>query len=120
MTEAVDVPRGYHITARWRALAEKRLAHIVDLYESGRWRRYHDEREFMNMVRDAKAAVETWHRLAPRPGAAPRPVATNPVASRPATPVRQDDVIALLQETVSIPPRPPLKIAAPPLQPRQS
>lgn len=46
-------------------LAERRLAYLVELYDSGRWRRFHGDTDFLAMVREAKAAVETWRRLLP-------------------------------------------------------
>lgn len=49
---------------RGLALAEQRLAYLTELYDSGRWRRFHDEADFLFNVREAKAAVESWRRLA--------------------------------------------------------
>jgi hypothetical protein len=48
---------------RGLALAERRLAHLAELYDSGRWRRYHADAAFLLMVREAKDAVESWRRL---------------------------------------------------------
>jgi uncharacterized repeat protein (TIGR03809 family) len=48
---------------RGLALAERRLAYLVELYDSGRWRRYHGDADFLLIVREAKAAVEGWRRL---------------------------------------------------------
>ena len=60
MTDRTDVARGRDIVARWCGLAEQRLDYLTDLFESGRWRRYHSEREFLENIREAKSAVETW------------------------------------------------------------
>ena len=54
------------ILNRWYVLAERRLDHLIELYESGRWRRYHSENAFMENLREAKAVVETWRVLARR------------------------------------------------------
>ena len=54
------------ILDRWCAIAEQRLDHLIELYESGRWRRYHSEHAFMENLREAKTAVETWRMLARR------------------------------------------------------
>jgi uncharacterized repeat protein (TIGR03809 family) len=62
MTEALL--REYH-AARWRRLAERRLEHVADLLISGRWSRYFAERDFLEIVRQSKALVETWQKLAP-------------------------------------------------------
>jgi uncharacterized repeat protein (TIGR03809 family) len=54
------------ILDRWCGIAEQRLDHLIELYESGRWRRYHSEHALMENLREAKAAVETWRVLARR------------------------------------------------------
>jgi len=46
--------------------AERRLEHLTELFESGRWRRYHTELEFLENIQEAKAAVETWRDLLSR------------------------------------------------------
>jgi uncharacterized repeat protein (TIGR03809 family) len=49
---------------RGLALAERRLAHFAELYDSGRWRRYYfREADFLLNVREARAAVDAWRRL---------------------------------------------------------
>jgi uncharacterized repeat protein (TIGR03809 family) len=63
MALPADVARGRNIVARWCNLAEQRLEHLTELFESGRWRRYHTEREFLENIQEAKAAVETWRDL---------------------------------------------------------
>ncbi|MBS0529808.1 MAG: TIGR03809 family protein [Proteobacteria bacterium] len=54
------------ILARWCLIAEQRLDHLTELYETGRWRRYHSESAFLENLQEAKAAVETWRVLAHR------------------------------------------------------
>jgi uncharacterized repeat protein (TIGR03809 family) len=63
MTHRLDVARGRNTVARWCALAEQRLEHLTELFESGRWRRYHSERAFLENIQEAKAAVEIWRDL---------------------------------------------------------
>jgi uncharacterized repeat protein (TIGR03809 family) len=63
MALPADVARGRNIVARWCNLAEQRLEHLTELFESGRWRRYHTELEFLENIKEAKAAVETWRDL---------------------------------------------------------
>jgi uncharacterized repeat protein (TIGR03809 family) len=65
MTHQLDVARG-RVVARWCALAEARLEHLTELFETGRWRRYHSERAFLENIQEAKAAVETWRDLSLR------------------------------------------------------
>lgn len=66
MTHQLDVARGCGVVARWCALAEARLQHLTELFETGRWRRYHSERTFHENIQEAKAAVETWRDLSLR------------------------------------------------------
>jgi uncharacterized repeat protein (TIGR03809 family) len=66
MTHQLDVARGRGVVARWCALAEARLEHLTELFETGRWRRYHSERAFLENIQEAKAAVETWRDLSLR------------------------------------------------------
>jgi hypothetical protein len=63
MTNRTDAARGREIVARWCALAEARLEHLTELFESGRWRRYHSDVSFLENVQEAKQAVETWRDL---------------------------------------------------------
>ena len=66
MTHRLDVARGRNIVARWCALAEQRLEYLTELFETGRWRRFHSETAFLENIREAKAAVETWRDLLTR------------------------------------------------------
>lgn len=58
-----DAERGRALVERWCLLAEQRLDYLTELFESGRWRRFFGEREFLTNVQEAKAAVETWRDL---------------------------------------------------------
>jgi uncharacterized repeat protein (TIGR03809 family) len=66
MAQRLDAARGQEILDRWRALAEQRLDHLTELFETGRWRRYHSELSFLENIQEAKSAVEIWRRLATR------------------------------------------------------
>lgn len=57
---------GRDIVARGRALAEQRLAHLTELFETGRWRRYHSEHDFLENIREAKQFVQVWREMAVR------------------------------------------------------
>jgi uncharacterized repeat protein (TIGR03809 family) len=63
MTQRTDLARGRDIVARWCVLAEQRLEYLTELFETGRWRRFHSEVAFLENIREAKAAVETWRAL---------------------------------------------------------
>lgn len=66
MTHRTDVARGHEIVARWCNLAEQRLEHLTELFDTGRWRRYHSEEAFLENIREARAAVDTWRGLLSR------------------------------------------------------
>ena len=66
MTSQLDVAKGREIIARWCKLAEQRLDYLTELFETGRWRRFHSEQGFLENIREAKAAVETWRDLLSR------------------------------------------------------
>jgi uncharacterized repeat protein (TIGR03809 family) len=66
MTHRQDVARGRDIVARWCVLAEQRLEYLTELFETGRWRRYHSELDFLENIQEAKSAVEIWRDLSMR------------------------------------------------------
>jgi hypothetical protein len=66
MTHRADVARGRDVVARWCDLAEQRLEYLTELFETGRWRRFHSERAFLENIQEAKKAVETWRDLLTR------------------------------------------------------
>ena len=70
MTLRTDVALRRDVLSRWCALAENRLAYLTEMFESGRWRRFYSERAFLENIREAKVAVETWRGLS-MPGPAP-------------------------------------------------
>jgi uncharacterized repeat protein (TIGR03809 family) len=66
MTHRLDVARGRDVVARWCTLAEQRLEYLTELFETGRWRRYHSELAFLENIQEAKTAVEIWRDLSMR------------------------------------------------------
>jgi uncharacterized repeat protein (TIGR03809 family) len=52
---------------KWRALAERRLAHFVELYHTKRWKRYYNEEQFLLKIREAIKASDRWAEIAPTP-----------------------------------------------------
>lgn len=140
MAHRTDSSRGRDIVARWCVLAEQRLGHLTELYETGRWRRYHTESAFLENIREAKAAVETWRGLVTReaslnnssvdmswlghiqaalPQRDPlydqaRPPAPEhpPMAAEPAPRVISEDVLAALEsELIALHEAPPAPVA---------
>jgi uncharacterized repeat protein (TIGR03809 family) len=74
MTHRNDAARGADVLGRWRMLAERRLEHLTELFESGRWRRYYSERIFLENIKEAKSSVETWRGLSTRKEIPQKPV----------------------------------------------
>lgn len=74
MANSGTTEHGRNVVTRWRMLAERQLAYLVELYETGRWTLYYEEPEFLKVIQEARAALKTWERLAP-----PDPVQDKPV-----------------------------------------
>jgi uncharacterized repeat protein (TIGR03809 family) len=60
---------------KWRDLAERRRAHFIDLYQTGRWRHYYTDEQFLASMQEAINIANRWAQIAPRPGEAPRQMA---------------------------------------------
>jgi uncharacterized repeat protein (TIGR03809 family) len=63
MAPATPLWKSDEVSLRWRSLAERRRAHFVELYNSGRWRRYYSEEAFLTQMREAVRGAEAWARL---------------------------------------------------------
>jgi len=88
MTHRNDAARGADVLGRWRMLAEQRLEHLTELFESGRWRRYHSEKAFLENIREAKNAVDIWRGLSTAKAVPQKPVAAaQSILIRALTPV---------------------------------
>ena len=55
------------IALKWRALAERRRDHHIELYKTGRWRRYYTDQQFLAEMRAAITLAQRWAKIAPRP-----------------------------------------------------
>ncbi len=65
------------VAQKWRALAERRRAHFLELYHSGRWKHYYSEEQFLHRMREAIRSSERWAEIAPPPEEArPEHIAT--------------------------------------------
>lgn len=119
MAHPADVARGRNIVARWCNLAEQRLEHLTELFESGRWRRYHTELEFLENIQEAKAAVETWRDLLNREASLENTaIDMSWVGRRRTTPLPRDTgfrqpVVHLKPQPAPIAAQPPPTAAAP-------
>jgi hypothetical protein len=52
------------LAQKWSDLAERRRAHALDLYRSGRWKHYYNEGEFIRHLRDVNRDADEWARIA--------------------------------------------------------
>jgi uncharacterized repeat protein (TIGR03809 family) len=120
MAHPADVARGRNIVTRWCNLAEQRLDHLTELFESGRWRRYHTEREFLENIQEAKAAVAAWRDLLSREASLENTAIDLAwLGRRRTTPLPRDTgyrqpVVHLKPPPAPIAPEPPPRMAAPP------
>jgi uncharacterized repeat protein (TIGR03809 family) len=48
------------VSLKWRDLAERRKAHFVELYETGRWKHYYTDTEFLGELRKAVDVANRW------------------------------------------------------------
>ena len=107
----VDLARGRDIVSRWCHLAEQRLEHLTELFETGRWRRYHGERAFLENIQEAKAAVELWRSLETREASLDNSaIDLSWLGRRQSTPQQGE----LSRERVPVAPRPAPVAAEPP------
>jgi uncharacterized repeat protein (TIGR03809 family) len=93
MTNRTDVARGREIIARWCTLAEQRLEYLTELFETGRWRRFHTEAVFLENVQEAKKAVETWHTLLNQEAASDNSRVDTSWLDRKAVPPRRPSIL---------------------------
>ncbi len=127
MTHLADDARGRDLAARWCSLAERRLEYLTELFETGRWRRFHSEHAFLENIQEAKAAVETWRALstpraspgnaairvamrngAPSVAAQPQPA---PILAKPARDIPADVLVGLESQLVGLSDIPSVPVA---------
>jgi uncharacterized repeat protein (TIGR03809 family) len=48
------------IARRWLALVERRQAHLLDLCDTGRWRHYYTEANFIEEIRKVLRVRDQW------------------------------------------------------------
>ncbi len=70
MSEQIPRCMSVEITRRWRDLADKRRAHFIELYDTGRWKHYYTEEQLVARMREAINLADAWERLSAGP---PRP-----------------------------------------------
>ena len=53
------------VSHKWRRLAERRQEYLVELFHTGRWKRYYSEEKFLHLLREAVKLTERWSVIAP-------------------------------------------------------
>jgi uncharacterized repeat protein (TIGR03809 family) len=97
MTHRTNEAPRREVIARWCTLAEQRLDYLTEMFESGRWRRFYTEVAFLENIKEAKFAVETWRSLSnPR-----RPIPVTPELTQGVAAVE----LALSESAVPVPAR---------------
>ena len=108
-----DVALGREIVARWCNLAERRLEYLTELFETGRWRRFHSEVQFLKNIQEAKAAVETWRDLLRREASLDNStIDMSWIGCRRTTPLPRDE--GFRQPVARLQPQPAPTAVAPP------
>jgi uncharacterized repeat protein (TIGR03809 family) len=60
MSEKFVPRKPAEIARQLQSLAERRRQHLLELYRTGRWRKYYREDELMAQVRDSGRDIEWW------------------------------------------------------------
>jgi uncharacterized repeat protein (TIGR03809 family) len=63
--------RWQKIAQKWRGIAERRSAHHVEMFYSGRWRHYYSDEDFLLAMRSAILMAKRWAAIAPDAQTAP-------------------------------------------------
>ena len=67
MAEREPYRRLMAVAQKWRDLAERRRDHYARLYDTGRWKLYYSEDEFLARMREVVMLAEYWADIAPPP-----------------------------------------------------
>jgi uncharacterized repeat protein (TIGR03809 family) len=79
------------VSHKWRRLAERRQAHLVELFQTGRWKHYYTEEQLHRYLREADRLTERWAEIAPPAAeAALRDGAASSDADAAPAPARRD------------------------------
>jgi uncharacterized repeat protein (TIGR03809 family) len=63
MQEKQPIRDNMEMARRWHALAERRRQQFADLQDSGRWRKYYREHDFLTQVRATTTMVDAWEKV---------------------------------------------------------
>ena len=86
MAEKKRPRAGDEIARGWQVLAERRRNHLLELYRTGRWRRYYSEDQLMAEMRDAVREIRGWSAIGAKEDDPSGTTAEPPAAGRPEPP----------------------------------
>jgi uncharacterized repeat protein (TIGR03809 family) len=95
----------HKVAQKWRDLVERRREHFVELFESGRWKLYFSEEQFLHLLRDVVASSERWAMVAPRPADRIKPVIDEAAAEIAASAAARETATTAPDEPVADIPR---------------
>jgi uncharacterized repeat protein (TIGR03809 family) len=70
MQEKQPIRDNAEMARRWHALAERRRQHFADLHETGRWKKYYREHDFLTQMRATASMVDAWEKVSRPNGSA--------------------------------------------------
>ena len=63
MDKKLRMPDIEDLARKRQALAERRRKHFDDLYQSGRWRRYYRQHNFMAQMNETARMADAWTKV---------------------------------------------------------
>lgn len=60
MSKKLELRGTDDLARRWHALAERRREHFADLHDSGRWRKYYHEHNFLHQMHATAQMTDAW------------------------------------------------------------
>jgi hypothetical protein len=63
MAQSLPSQMPAEVTQRWRVLAEQRYAHFLELHQTGRWKHYYTEHDFLIRMRETMRLLDMWKSL---------------------------------------------------------
>ena len=56
--QGLHLPMG--LSVEWRALVDRKIAHLIELEQSGRWNCYYSQEQFSKALEEAKRLKKEW------------------------------------------------------------
>ena len=72
-----------NVARKWLALIERRQEHFIELCDTGRWRHYYTEDEFLDEMRKVLSIRDQWAAIAGEPSSDEMPIEGDGSADKP-------------------------------------